>query len=76
MKREPIVAKLPDGYYLVSYRRPKPSRGYAKPRLLWFKAGKPLLLHRETRVLPATDIRLDLGDRYVRLRRKPSGTHD
>ena len=70
MKREPQVATPPDGYYLVRYRKPKPSRGYSKPMLLHFKNGKPLLIYREERVLPATNIRLDLGDRFTRLRRK------
>jgi hypothetical protein len=70
-QKEPRVAKLPDGRYMIHYRKPRGYRGYYPPQLAEVKDGKIMLVHvkvSET-LSPGLDVRLDLGDRYRKVRR-------
>lgn len=70
-QKEPRVAKLPDGRYMIRYRKPRGYRGYYSPQLAEVKGGKIMLVHVKTEETfsPGLDIRLDLGDRYRKVRK-------
>lgn len=54
--------------YLIRYRNPKPRRGYSKPVLVEVRGGKVYSVIIEERLLPGMGPRLDLGDRYRKVR--------